>query len=451
MRRPFATIASIVIPALALVLGPPAPRAVATVYLLVAADTDDPKIGESVAVDAHNFPAVFRLNMPEHMITYAPQVMGADFRPDRILSALGGLPVVPGVDTVIFYYSGHGAYDPVRRQHYGQTPAGPLWHSQVEETLAALRPRLSVFLSDACSVLQKLPPVVGAPAPVPPTEVPPLLQSLFLDPTGAVYISATTPGETAIGRSDGGVFTNALCATFSERMQQRTTWSSVIVEVNARAKQLSPGQTAYAVRPLPGSPRLGLVAQETARGRAFGGLEITQVLPGMPATRVRARDGQVFTLQVNDVIVAINGRSIRNQDEYIAAVQGSPDSMTIRIVDRATNAADEYTADLGAGQARPRMRLGASAMRTEQNDKLGGVLVTAVYQDQPATRIRHATTGEVASITPLRDIILSVDGSPVRDDAEYRAAVAKAGAVVRLTIHDLVTGRTDDYLADLPD
>lgn len=141
MRRRLANAAAVLVASLAL-LGPPAPRAVARIFLLVAADTNDPQIGASVAMDAMNFPTVFRLHMPERLITYAPEVTGANFGSGRILAALRSLPVTPGVDTVILYYSGHGAFDPNRRQHYGQTRTGPLWQTDVEATLAQLRPKL---------------------------------------------------------------------------------------------------------------------------------------------------------------------------------------------------------------------------------------------------------------------------------------------------------------------
>ncbi|OJW10878.1 MAG: hypothetical protein BGO49_25555 [Planctomycetales bacterium 71-10] len=579
MRRRLATVAIL---AAALALLGPAPRAAARVFLLVAADTNDRQIGESVAHDARTFPLVFRLHMPEPMMTYAPAVVGANFGAGRILAALRRLPVTPGVDTVILYYSGHGAYDQARG-HYGQTPTGPLFHSQVEATMAALRPKLAVYISDACSVFQKLPPMAAAPAIVPPTEPPPLLRSLFLDPSGFVSISASMPGQAAMGRSDGGVFTNALVATCGANMQRRMSWAAVIQKVNQSTQPDYPNQTAYAVRPLPHSPRFGAVAQEdTARARAFGGMEITQVLPGTPAARVRAADGQVFTLTVGDVITHINGRevrnqagyiaavqgspdrmalriidgsanaaadftadlgggeaaedagpspsrprfgavaqedtararafggleitrvvdgtpaarvravdgqvftlqvgdvithinnqAIRNQADYIAAVQGSPDRMTIRIVDGSTNAAAEYTAGLGASAppvdaapalappdgdaddgraaAAPRTRLGASAMQTELNRDRGGVTVTEVAPGGPATKIRRGTNGETVALVPSRDIILSVDETPVGDAAEFRDAVAKAGPVVRLRIYDTVTKETDDYVADLPD
>lgn len=461
MRRLIGSIALVLVPALAFALEPPARLTGARVHLLVAADTDDPRIGQSVTMDAERFPQPFQLFMPERLMSYAPAVKGADFRAERILEAMRRLDVTPGADTVVFYYSGHGAFDPNRREHYGLTPTGPLWMPDVERTLAALRPRLTVILSDACSVFRRVPTAPSAPVPILPTEPPPLLKSLFLDPAGIVNVYSSMPGQEALGMSDGGVFTNALYWTFLDGMRRRTSWSEVIVEVNRRTREPSPNQTAYAVRPLP-IPlpnRLGVVVREDSeRARAFGGLEITEVLDGTPATRVRAADGALFTFTRRDVITHVNGRGVRTRAEFLAALRDAPDRAAIRIVDGATDREAEYAADLEGGDApaadadpTPRSRLGALAERTDLNRDRGGVTVTEVVPGGPATRIRRGTTGETASLAPGRDVVLEVDGTPVGDADGFRDAVARAGPVVRLRVYDSKTRETDVYLADLPD
>src|SRR5262249_12624788 len=135
---------------------------------------------------------------------------GASVRPETISNALRGLPVGPN-DTLLFYYSGHGATIE-GRGHALTTSHGVLMRDRLRNHTGARRPRLSVILTDCCSSLVKPgPPMPGMGQPPENPEISPLLRSLLLQHRGTVDVTSSSFGEPSWGsQGTGGLFTVAL-------------------------------------------------------------------------------------------------------------------------------------------------------------------------------------------------------------------------------------------------
>lgn len=433
------------------------------IHVLMIADTNDPNIGKSVQADVRTVLRLFEEFVPVRNRVLLPPITGNQVTPQNILDRIQNLAPVAGVDTLLVYYSGHGAYDPVRRDHYIVMNQGreTLFHANIMRTIEARNPRLTVFINDACSKFQVLP--IPAPFFPPPAAIPPLFQSLFFDPAGRVHLSSTRPGEVAIGNDAGGLFTFWFCMNLQDNANQFLTWSDVLRDVNNDVKQVHPNQTAYAVQPLPAQVarneqrlRFGVtVDQSTPRARQFGGVEVVQVIPGSPATRILGRDGRIYTLAPNqDIITHINNRQTRTHQEFGEAVRNSPREMILRVVDLLANTVDDYTAQLepvARNVEVPSNRLGVSVARTDLGKVHGGVEVKAVRPNSPGTRIQHARTRDVFVISENRDIITHINGNPITTEAEFEKAVAQSERELRLRVFDSFKDERAEYIAELPE
>jgi hypothetical protein len=259
---------------------------------------------------------------------------------------------------VVFYYSGHGAYDE-QTGHYLDLPdRGLLRRETIRQTLLNHRPRLAVILTDCCYAYKPAPRrhdeavggVVSDEAPM--VKLTPLFESLFFTPRGLVDITSSSVGEVSMTRGDenGSLFTYPLTQYLVNNAQRRLGWREVFETVRAQVekeyKVLNPdgvkfpdgkggtkhqtNQTPLAFKLAePGSAPPGPVAAGTpkppAGGPVFGaraqanngdGVLVTQVVPGSPAERMG--------LEVNDVILSINGRPVASVRDYSEAIDQSP-------------------------------------------------------------------------------------------------------------------------------
>ena len=200
-------------------------------------------------------------------------------------------------------------------------------------------------------------------------------------------------------------------------------------------------------------------AESSAVGRMYGfqngGVIVSAVTPGAPAAKAG--------LEPQDVIVSVDGKSIKDGDELVAIVSAKHPGETVKIgylrdnkteyvtvgvMDRAKLLADESNAaddssvpeDSDAGQS----TLGITVQPTTpaQASKLhvsGGVVVTSVKPGTFADEI-GLTRGAV---------ITEINRKPVADEASYRSIVSglKSGDDVVFVVHiPGVQGGGDNYV-----
>ncbi|MDG3006875.1 PDZ domain-containing protein [Paludisphaera mucosa] len=152
---------------------------------------------------------------------------GREVTPRNLLLYIASLKVDPN-DTLLFYYTGHGATLDDQGHMLGLMGArGPdgrpvpqtLLRSQLRDALTAKGARLTVLLSDCCANLLPAappqPPTPGNPAPGAPSG-PTVLQMLMfehqglVDLTSSTYDPAARRGEASITTAETGSFFTAV-------------------------------------------------------------------------------------------------------------------------------------------------------------------------------------------------------------------------------------------------
>ncbi len=94
--------------------------------------------------------------------------------------------------------------------------------------------------------------------------------------------------------------------------------------------------------PVPGKgPRFGV----TVSTQAGTGIIVTSVVPGSPATKC-AFQGQVYRLEVGDVITRVNGKKVKTEAAFASAVLASGRVMTFRVRDLEKNKSFDFTTTL---------------------------------------------------------------------------------------------------------
>jgi hypothetical protein len=371
-------------------LGAPAGRAEVEghVHLVIACDTNPAAhLGEAVTRDAANIGNVFSGDIPPAMRTIT-SIPTEQMNPQGILDAIDALPVAAGTDIVVFYYSGHGAYNPQMGPFLDLPERGTLRRSAIHQAIQRKGPKLAVVLTDCCYALkprrqvQAYTMAPGAPTGEPPEIVlSPLFESLLFRTTGIVDITSSKQGEISMTRDDnnGSVFTYPLVQFLRQNAQRPLSWGDVFQvvrrQVSADFKGSNPGgvdingdgasdqfdQTAFAfnlgrraddgappdgaVPPVDVGPRPPVVPPPDRTGPVFGargrdnggeGVQITEVVPGSPAARAG--------LEANDVILEIDGQAIDSEAAYSDAVDRAGAVMQMRL--RNWRDGQIYTADV---------------------------------------------------------------------------------------------------------
>lgn len=291
--------------------GPAKPDADRLVALLVA-DTVDPEIGESVAVDLRQVRWMLTEGVPAARLAIS-EAVGADVTPEKLLAAVKALPVTAD-DSLLLYYAGHGAWadtGPYLRMGGGKI----LPRADLLAALKARGARLTLLLTDCCSTY-----VGQIMLFAPGTIDPDVYRDLFFRHRGVVDVTAAERGQVAVGDMNlGGVFTRSLTevftqterATLDEDKDGQVSWPEALRALKRSAKstfglyhprgltvrgQRVAGQTPHvfgdvavpAVGPIPRpARRLGLRVQVGERG-----VTVAEVQAGSPAAWMGVRVGE---------------------------------------------------------------------------------------------------------------------------------------------------------------
>ena len=174
----------------------------AKLFLLIAADVSkEGGIYLSTGPDTGYVFDVFYAHVPEgQLVVYGMTGGGPDGRstwdgPDvrfdlgdmgnKLLTAIDNCPAGPD-DTIVFFYSGHGAHD--ARGHYLLMPdqKTTLSRQTVIESIQRKNPRLAVVITDSCANLVDRGLLPGpAMALAQPDRASPLFDSLFFQSIGS--------------------------------------------------------------------------------------------------------------------------------------------------------------------------------------------------------------------------------------------------------------------------
>ena len=338
-----------------------------TVHVILAADGADGQIGSAVKTDLEKMIELFQTNVPAanlSLLTLDAETM----TPDGILRSVETLNVNSN-DTVVFYYSGHGAFDTkTQKQFFALTERGNLYREMVVAKIAEKSPRLSVLLTDCCNNNVNVAGTrrTGVSNVVKtPNNFSPLFENLFVFCKGTVDLTSSKPGEFswAIDSVHGSVFTLAFVELsnnnktngdlywkeFAEKLGSRT--QEIFLEKVPRETRTKAGQTKQSVyvhslpgmadvnhdtqasaipdtAPRPSGPRLGLRAVDYV-GNGVTGVRVTEIVPNSPAAKAG--------ILVGEIVTEINGGEVKNETTYSDAVDGSPKTMEMKLIKDGSN------------------------------------------------------------------------------------------------------------------
>jgi Caspase domain len=213
----------------------------AKLHAIFAVDKKAERVGADVTAD--RVWLALRSNIPENQLEFH-NLQPDEFSEPAIRGVIARIPFAPD-DTVLFYYVGHGFWDPNSGTCMKPSASTGEWISgtgMVTE-LKARNPRLAVVVFDCCN-RERAPQPRNGPAPflpAPGTEVSPLFDSLFFKIQGSVLVVSSSPFQYALVRAardddwanginvpPGPLFTNAFSQTLNDNANRRLIWSQMI-------------------------------------------------------------------------------------------------------------------------------------------------------------------------------------------------------------------------------
>ncbi|NQT14535.1 MAG: caspase family protein [Planctomycetes bacterium] len=427
-------------------------------YVVIATDDRDGSIGPWVSMDGTSISSLLLSNVDERRLRpngiewVSEDRIGAD----AIVAAIRSIPSDSG-DTILFFYSGHGAYDD-RNGHYFSFsgPDGYLTRSRVLQAIQRKRPRLGILISDCCYSFLEAPPLQMAPSIRRPAATTALFRALLFESRGIVDITSSEKGQSSFvyeKPEDGSLFTAALWQFLDKNQSRSLSWQQVFEQVRDKAarefRKMYPqgvngqlAQTAWAFSlPPPERPPSGQT-QTSSGGTRFGvtavenggnGVRVTRVRPDYPGVRCEVvASGQTLRLEPGDVILSVNGRPLRNLRDYWNLVKGSPSIMEFTVRDRA----DGQVLQMRTTLATPRgARFGVTAVENGGD----GVRVTVVRSGYPGSRGTRIQTGETFSIE-VGDVLLSINGQDLHGTRDFVNAVGASPREMQYTVRDRRSG-----------
>lgn len=199
----------------------------AKVHIVLAGDTLDSSVGKDVETDLESLERYF--DMWDFEGVRIGVIRDRECTPGNMLRALDNLRIQPE-DAVFFYYSGHGARDPVQGDFLDMPrlgARGQLLRSEIQsrmnQWLNTRQIRLGVIITDSCNQLTVLPPQLAPKAGVGQDTRNLLLEALFLYSSGLLDINSADIDQIALSIPptrgiqnpnvaidfNGGIFTTA--------------------------------------------------------------------------------------------------------------------------------------------------------------------------------------------------------------------------------------------------
>ena len=465
----------------------------ARLFLLIAADTSkEGGIYLSTGPDTGYVFDAFYAHVPEHQLVVYGMTGGGpsgdliwdgpDVRFDlddlgnKLLAAIDTCPSGPD-DTIVFFYSGHGAHD--ERGHFLLMPdqKTSLSRQTVIERIQRKNPRLAVVITDSCANLVDRGLLAGpALALEQPPRVAPLFDSLFFRASGLVDVNSSTEGQVAAGPIGGGLMVLAMAylgnrpdfrklenrgvavepiespgvaipaMDYDQIIGQRFGWSE-----HGLHGGFDPDKPSYGLLWANAERRLGWPAVEAmlsekveelfrtlhptgmrVRGSTTPQYTQTPQFYSLPKALPAPPPEKYLSLEPGDVILSINGRPVRDFAACRQAIDRSGPQMEFTARDQRTGTVWRLRTELRPSTPRFGARM--------ESAPGGGVLVTRVMSGSPCTR--NAVLGPAGPPAPTPpappdagawsepiyrpepgDRIVEVNGRRINDTSDFTRAV----------------------------
>lgn len=302
----------------------------------------DERNGRKVLADAYSIVDAFAKQVPENDLSCEVVANGRVLTPDTILTSIRDMQVNRN-DALVFFYSGHGAYDPKYGNYYfqlsgyGSSGRDYLLRSQLKQALIAKGARLTVVISDCCAAKLLLPEERGYERTVSLARADgwsPLCKKLMKETSGYIDFTSSTPPESSWTDKtrNGSIFSLELTSVLGLKRDQSLSWKEVFqnarkatIEVaRVRGKTQTPIMLAYDVRGTgSGGNRNGVRFGAEAQSLSGGGVVIRQVIPGFAAENAG--------LEVGDELHGWNGNKIESIHDFSRFVDSSRGEVVITV------------------------------------------------------------------------------------------------------------------------
>ena len=355
------------------------------IHVVIAVD-DRAGFGPNLVTDCKNMERMFRENVPASRLKLVKMDMKR-ITPDNILDTVNRVKLADG-DTLVFYYSGHGAFDANNGGQYFlfKDKNGKEEELRRRTLLAALKDknaRLTVLLTDCCNIDQQssgnsketeetdMEPLAAKL----PNKISPVFDALFVKPTGVADIISSKHGEASFvdttGKKRGSCFTWPFVALLEKHRDNGSmTWSAFVNDLRTDVQNAFlecwpegykfspplngitvqktqtvevygtlPGNTVYNPGQVVGGPRFGVRGANHYDGIHGNCVRVTEIVQNGP--------GQRAGFEIGDLITEINGRPIRNEGDYSKTIDDSPKTMRAKVVNVNDGRTLNVTIELG--------------------------------------------------------------------------------------------------------
>lgn len=311
------------------------------IHVLIVADTIDKGIGPGCREDVVHLQSVFAANVPKQQLAIQT-IEGDSAAPIEVLTAISDMQIGTD-DALVIYFTCHGAFDGKKTEQYLALPGGDLHRSRIRSAASRHSARFLAIIADACN--KPMPPATFIRPEltrVPPEEISPLFDELFVRTAGLLEVSSTQPGQVASGPANGGVFTTAFCDIVDRHRRTEMRWKDLLRRVDGEVKQRYAGiksvdQSVHIIAEPLADPglRLGLRVATMRPGNdptaPDGGVVVIDITKDSVATRVTI-DGENVAIEKGDILIEINGQKIHTAEEFAKAVDASNQNMKFVLV-----------------------------------------------------------------------------------------------------------------------
>lgn len=192
----------------------------AKICVVVAGDTMDKNIGTAAEQSLHDVFVGFYCNIPEPMLEI-DQIKGQDFTRDQLLNSIQRMPV-SSEDVLVVYIFSHGQYDD--RGHYfvDTRNKSPIYRDDLIAAIERKGARFRALISDSCNMYLptgKIDRVYVAPSFAPAERLSPLFVQLFFGHKGLLDVNSSSKDESALCIPGlGGLFSMTLSLPYDDKM-----------------------------------------------------------------------------------------------------------------------------------------------------------------------------------------------------------------------------------------
>ena len=322
-------------------------------HAFLVVDSDDSKIGESVATDGRNVFSMLDNGLPdEKCVVYI--LASRQVTSKNIIRTIRNAQI-DSTDSVLFYYSGHGSFDGVTGNHqFTLDHSDRLSRRDVKNELQRHHPKLAVVLSDCCAGIVNSPTPTRSADPSSRLktrqEMSKALEDLFFNTSGVVDITSSRPGQVSVGLdSSGGLFTTAIVDAIEANANSRMDWKTLFSEARLRTSKAY--ESVHKLRKALSQKGIG-DHQETQTAWSFGtmsgvnpnnqrlGAYLDLNHSGIVVKVNHGSVAQRYGLEQGDKILSVNGQSIHSTREAIDLIGDS--SLNMSLVVRCVRTGNHY-------------------------------------------------------------------------------------------------------------